>query len=502
MTEQGLPAQLGDRGLRPWQAAFVASFLNADPSAFQLLTAPPGTGKMFAAVAAVRELAARGAKRILVLAPASLCEAWRTKIGDGLTHLPVSIVNRHTYREMEAAVSVGQSPWAARGVFVISHDFAKQPDIEASLSTVVWDLVAVDEAQALAARHRSLFLERLVSAGFVRRLLLLTATPQPALDDWLRPLRVQPPPLSTPPAVTNWYDVLQNWDGSVAEPQRIDWEVVWYSRGADEIRFLVRLHEVTQALTMPSSGNQFLAKVLIQRAASSAFAAEQSLQRLHHILRSRGTNITTPSEPDSDANTDSEDFETEGMSRVSNLSDMPSALKLVEECLQALESVNSDAKLRALKALVHSITESNRAQSSRICIFSIYADTVAYLYSALEDADTSVFKITGRDSFADRAAIAEKFQRGGGLLVGTDGGISKGIELQDVTQVIHYDLPASPIIMEQRCGRFDRYGRTNPCTMYLFRDDSRAITFESEVIGGLRRTLARGGQEDLPDHGR
>jgi superfamily II DNA or RNA helicase len=108
MTEQGLLAKLGNRGLRAWQATFVASFLNADPPAFQLLTAPPGTGKMFAAVAAVRELAARGAKRILVLAPAALCEVWRTNIGDEHSHLPVSSVNRHTYREMEAAVPVGQ----------------------------------------------------------------------------------------------------------------------------------------------------------------------------------------------------------------------------------------------------------------------------------------------------------------------------------------------------------------------------------------------------------
>ena len=52
---------------------------------------------------------------------------------------------------MEAAVPVGQSPWDVSGVFVVSHDFAKQPDIVAGLSTVAWDLVAVDEAHRFAA---------------------------------------------------------------------------------------------------------------------------------------------------------------------------------------------------------------------------------------------------------------------------------------------------------------------------------------------------------------
>ncbi len=483
MTDQDLLSELRNRGLRAWQATFVTSFLNADPPAFQVLAAPPGTGKMFTAVAAVRELVARGAKRILVLAPAYLCEAWRTKIAGEQSHLPVSSVTRHTYREMEAAVPVGQSPWAASGVFVISQDFAKQPDIVASLSKIVWDLVIVDEAHRFAARQRSTLLKQLVSADVIRRLLLLTATPLPALDHWLRPSEAQPSPLSTPPAVTSWYDVLQNWDGSVVERQRVDWEVVRYTRGADEIRFLAKLLEVTPALELAGIGDQ-LPQLLIQRAASSTYAAELSLGRLRHTLRSQVTNITAPIETDSDADADSEDLETEGKASFSNMSDSSAALKLVDQCLEALEAVESDEKLSALKGLVRAITEAGAGQPLRICIFSMYVDTVDYLHSALEYAGTHAFRITGRDGFGGRAAIVEEFRRAGGLLIGTDGG-SEGIELRDVTHVIHYDVPTNPMTMEQRRGRVDRYGRTTPCTMYLFRDDSGAITFESEVIDRL-----------------
>ena len=242
--------------------------------------------------------------------------------------------------------------------------------------------------------------------------------------------------------------------------------------------------EVTPALAVASGGDQFLPQLLIQRAASSTYAAELSLGRLRHTLRSRVTNITAPIEPDSDADADS-DFETDGKSRVSSMPNASSALKLIEQCLHMLESVESDEKLSALKALVHSITEAKPEELLRVCVFSMYVDTVEYLHSALEYAGTPVFKITGRDSFAGRAGIVEGFRRAGGLLVGTDGGISEGIELRDVTHVIHYDVPTNPMTMEQRRGRVDRYGRTTPCTMYLLRDDSGAITFESEVIDRL-----------------
>jgi superfamily II DNA or RNA helicase len=485
MSEQELLAELGNRGLRAWQANFVASFLNADPSAVQLLAAPPGTGKMFAAVTVVRELADRGAKRILVLTPAILCEAWRTRVAEAQSQLPVYSVTRREYREMEATVPLGQSPWSVNGVFVISQDFAKQPDIVTGLSAVVWDLIVVDEAHRFVARQRSALLEQLVTAGVVRRLLLMSATPLPALDSWLRPSPAQPSPLSPPLAVTSWYGVLKNWDGSVVELPRVHWKVVRYTRGADEVRFLTQLLEMTPGLEVASSGNQFLPQLLIRRAASSTFAAEQSLQRLRRTLRSGVTRFTVPNEANPDADTDTEDLEAEGNTTTSTVADVSSPLRLIEQCLDAVESVNTDEKLRALKALVRSITVANMGHSLRMCILSMYVDTVTYLHSALQDAGTTVFKITGRDSFADRAAIIEEFRNAGGLLVGTDGGISEGIELRDVAHMIHYDVPTNPMTMEQRRVRVDRYGRTAPCTMYLFRDDSRAIPFESEVVDRL-----------------
>jgi hypothetical protein len=339
----------------------------------------------------------------------------------------------------------------------------------------------------------------LESEGAIRRLLLLTATPLPALEHWLHPSPAQPAPLWAPPAITSWYGMLKNWDGSVVDRPRFDWKTVRYTRGPDEIRFIAQLREVTAAL-VASGGNPLLPQLLNQRAASSTFAADLSLQQLRHALRSPVTTIGTSIDPDSDGDADSEDLEIEQKTS-STLADISAALKAVEQCLEALESVNTDEKLNALKALIRSIAEASQGQPLRMCIVSRYADTIAYLNSALQDADATVFKLTGRDSFADRTATVEQFRRTGGLLVGTDGGISEGIELGDVPHVVHYDLPLSAEAVEQRRGRVDRYGRTGPLTMYVFLDDSGAIPSEVEAsdrLDALRLAVERA--STLADH--
>jgi superfamily II DNA/RNA helicase len=205
------------------------------------------------------------------------------------------------------------------------------------------------------------------------------------------------------------------------------------------------------------------------------------------------TNIGTSIDPDSDVDADGEDLEIERKAS-STLAHTSAALKAVEQCLEALESVNTDEKLNALRALVQSIAAATQGQLVRICIVSRYADTVAYLNSTLQGGATPVFKLTGRDTFADRTATVEQFRREGGVLVGTDGGISEGIELGDIPHVVHYDLPLSAEAVEQRRGRVDRYGRTGPLTMYVFLDDSGAIPSEVEAsdrLNALRSVIEK-----------
>jgi len=486
MNEQGILASLQSRGLQAWQAKFVASFLEAESADFQLLTASSGTGKMQTCIAIATELATKEAKRILVLTPASLCEEWRTRLGDAQSQVPVFLVTRQVYRELEAAVQIGQSPWEGRGIYVISQDLAKQNDFSASLSEVIWDLVIVDEAHHLASPKRTKLFNRLISAGAVLKLLLVTATPFPALEKWPYPLSDQSTGFPAAFAITSWLGDLRNWDGTMVERPRVDLKVVPYIRGNDEVNFLSKFLSLLPEPETAIGVSRFLIRLLIQRAASSVFAIDQSLQRLSHRLKITveeaeslfGKEIMNLTEADFDL----EEVEPKIELMSLQSTDEKMSLTAVEQCLEELDKVSTDEKLKAVKDLIRSIIDEQTGDVTKICIFSMYNDTVSYLHTAIEDIGIPSFKITGEVTFSERKAVVNLFLKSGGVLIGTDGGLSEGIELTEVSYVIHYDLPSNPMIFEQRRGRFERYGRDTPCKVYLLRDESGVLPLESRLI--------------------
>jgi superfamily II DNA/RNA helicase len=162
--------------------------------------------------------------------------------------------------------------------------------------------------------------------------------------------------------------------------------------------------------------------------------------------------------------------------------DKSAVLAAVEYCLEALDGVSTDEKLNALRRLIRLILETQPGLMPKICIYSIYADTAVYLDAAVEELGISSCKVTGTTPFADRQAVIERFLERGGLLIGTDAGLSVGTDLRAVTHVIHYDLPSNPAVLEQRSGRFERYGRDAPCTMYVLRDESGVMPRDSRLI--------------------
>jgi len=486
MNEKGILASLQSQGLQSWQAKFVASFLEAESAAFQLLTAPPGTGKVQACIAIATELAVQKAKRILVLTPAPLCEEWRTRLCDAQSQVPVFLVTRQAYREIEASVQVGQSPWNAGGIYVISQDLAKQSDFIASLSEITWDLVIFDEAHRLATPQRAALLSQLIGAGAVLQLLLVTATPLPALEKWIHPLPDQPTSFPAPLTVTSWLGELRNWDGTIVERPRVDLKVVPYTRGNDEVHFFLKFLSLVPKPENATGVNRFLIRLLIHRAASSLYAIDQSLQRLRHRLK------ITAEEAESLFGKEimdltGVDVDLEGVERKTEQmpfeqTDEQISLTVVEQCLEELDRVSSDEKLNMVKSLIRSIIDGQTGEVPRICIFSMYNDTVSYLHTAIGDIGIPSFKITGGVTFAERQALIGRFLRLGGVLVGTDGGLSEGIELTEVTNVIHYDLPSNPMVFEQRRGRFERYGREIPCKVCVLQDESGVLPLESRLI--------------------
>lgn len=475
------------RGLLAWQAGFAASFLEHGSAASHLLTGPTGTGKTQAAIAVVAEFAAEPSKRILILTPAPLSAQWQMRLVESQSGLPALQVTKQRLREMEASAPIGRSPWEPYAAYIVSQDVAKQSEFATSLSAVPWDLVVVDEAHRMVAPQRAALLDRLVAAGVVHRLLLVSSTPLPMLEPWLRPSSDQPSRFPMDTVVTSWYGALTDWGGVVVQRPRAEWKAVHFRRNEDEVRALSQFLESAAELEDVSGGNSYLVELLKHRASSSLFAFEQSMRRLAHTLRSTVENGEILSEKN-DFDMTSSSMEATGpaiQEKRFEWKDKKAGLAIVERCLETLETVRADEKLAALKRLLSTITRGAGEAFSRICICSMYADTVAYLHAALDDLGLPLFKITGASNPNFRKVTITQFFGQEGILLATDGSLEEGTSMSEVSHLIQFDLPTNPIALEQRRGRFDRYGRKTILRAFAFRDESEILPFEADLIDAV-----------------
>ena len=485
MQDQVLINKFREQGCRAYQAEFAAEFLRPDAAHYQLLAAPVGSGKFYVASRIVPYMLGHEmVRRILVLTPSALAQAWHASLAGTCGTVPNIVISRQSYRELVAETPVGESPWPQPIIAIAPIDTAKQSDIAESLAEVHWDLVIIDEAHRLSGPQRMAMLERLISGKAVGRLLLMTATPfplfSPFVDKHEEPFTSLLPDLS----ITNWLAGLRDWDGGLIATRPVQWVTVEYRRGSDELAFLQILQDgLRQFATDRNSA--FMSTMLLRRAESSIFAVEQSLRRLHRTLAVQ-PGITKGMEPVADTAEDSDDALVEEVAeKTSNViwEDNHAARQFVESCLDSLEQVQSDEKLASVTKLLKELIV---RPASKICMISSCLDSLSYLHSTVSDLGIAADLVSSGHTFSERHDIIDRFRQEGTLLLATDA-VMEGIILPEVNHVIHIDLPWNPMRMMQRQGRFDRIGRSEPLAMYFLHDTSGALPFDQQ----LERVLAK-----------
>ena len=151
-----------------------------------------------------------------------------------------------------------------------------------------------------------------------------------------------------------------------------------------------------------------------------------------------------------------------------------------------------DPKINKLKEIL----ESN--QGKKILIFSQYVDTVDYLYRNLKSFISSKDQIIdcvigsnestplGTDHSTDKkinlfAPKTNEYEIKSedvpiDILIATDS-LSEGVNLQDSSIVVNYDLPWNPMKIVQRVGRVDRIGSTEQTNVFNILPDERLDVF-------------------------
>ena len=132
---------------------------------------------------------------------------------------------------------------------------------------------------------------------------------------------------------------------------------------------------------------------------------------------------------------------------------------------------SQDDKLKKLIRLLRSKDVAGR----KVLVFTEFADTARYLYAQLKDAEIEGLAQLDSGSKTDRSELIRRFSpyyngsnsadlaRTGKseirVLISTDV-LSEGLNLQDATRLINYDIHWNPVRLMQRIGRVDR--RMNP----------------------------------------
>ena len=118
--------------------------------------------------------------------------------------------------------------------------------------------------------------------------------------------------------------------------------------------------------------------------------------------------------------------------------------------------------------------EDVRAQRAprKVIVFSFFRGTLSYLSSRLGKAGVETRMIHGLVPLWEREQLIDEFLWNPDVrvLVSSEVG-SEGLDLQQASVVINYDLPWNPMIVEQRIGRIDRLGQ-----------ESRVLTILSLVL--------------------
>lgn len=130
-----------------------------------------------------------------------------------------------------------------------------------------------------------------------------------------------------------------------------------------------------------------------------------------------------------------------------------------------------------LKALIKLLKSDPVLKKEKVLIFSEFAETARYIQKQIKEAEIEGVEQIDSGSKRDRSEIIQRFSpyyndsssaeiKAAGkeeirVLISTDV-LSEGLNLQDATRLINYDLHWNPVRLMQRIGRVDR--RMNPET--------------------------------------
>ena len=469
-----------------------------------LLADEPGAGKTAVASSIIHEMRLQGrANRTLVVVPAHLKGQWKAEMRS-FTGLKSFIVE---------GGSVSRSdPWPTddHHILITSIDYAKRDANRATLAHMTFDLVVVDEAHHMNSSGKNVSVRYKLGQMLSKistHILFLTATPHRGKPENFRLLLklLQPELFSgdltpgevaarkNPMFMRHLKQEMTDMDGKPIFTKR-DIKSLKYEMSIPEkgMYNMVSGYVREQHQRLSDMGERLAPFVLLliqKRMASSTYALQKTLERRREKLKNHLDNGIrhVPLDIDDERFDDENDPEhqefDDALSGISAARTTEELRAEIDDLNRLVDAANQAATTKPDKKLeqLHDIVI-NLGADEKLLIFSEYMDTINYLEKNLKE---KVCRIDGNMKQTQRDEAVKAFRDTYRIMLATDAA-REGINLQFCNTMINYDLPWSPVTLEQRMGRLHRYGQKKNVIIYnMIAGD----TIESDVLERLSEKL-------------
>ncbi len=480
MPYQLEPAQMALR--RPRQRILIADSV--------------GLGKTLEAGILMAELMARGkGKRILVVTVKSMMAQFQKEMWDRFT-IPLVRLDSQKIQRIRSSLPANYNPFFYYDKTIVSIDTLKK-DVEyrVHLENAYWDIIVIDEAQNVADRQNQAQRARLAKLLAERSdtMILLSATPHDgkprsfaSLMNMLDPTAIADPDHYQKEDIQGLFirrfkkDVRDQVSGAFLERHIVIEKAKAGEAEEKALRYFADMELLMDESRRKGSG-QLFKTTLLKALLSSPMACMAS-------IRNRIRNIEKRNRPE-----DRKDRET---------------LTKLHELLLPLRDMGFSKYDHLLGLLKDRDYGWDRfAKDDRIVIFTERIETMKYVAAKLREdldmTDEQIVQMSGEMSDEDQQKIVDDFGRTEApirILVASDVA-SEGLNLHYLShRMIHFDIPWSLIVFQQRNGRIDRYGqKKQPDIRYMMTESENEKIADDNHILELLTQKEKNAKDNIGD---
>jgi SNF2 family DNA or RNA helicase len=485
-----------------------------------------GLGKTVEAGLIIKEFVYRyNYERILVACPASLLVQWQQEMDEKFGE-HFEIIDRKILEKRRKELGGKKNPWESFSKIICSLDFIKNSAFHEELIAAKWDAVIIDEAHRLRRDTQTSTLTYNIAELLSERsksVLLLTATPfRGKLEELYYLVRLVDKNLLGPiHSFTNEYCMPDSDLSRLKEKlatvllRRTKKEIGGFTvRYARTIRFELYadeqllydettryvIEEFNRAMQSENRAVGFVMTVFQKLLDSSSHALYSALRNrkanLERMLEKATKQIELGTAADELLEFEMSEFdmeeqedieEGENIDELFNLSmqktvdELKIEINTLSKLLKIAAGIKKNKKAEKLREMMLKLKKKG---IKKFLIFTQFRTTQDFLKEILSDFKLEVFH--GSMDKDQKEQAIEDFKADTEVLICTEAG-GEGRNMQFCSVLFNYDLPWSPLKIEQRIGRLHRFGQKYDVQIYNF---STKGTVAERILDVLTKKLS------------